>query len=62
MLLEAGFISFFFAPPGFWPGLGRDAIRPRALSRFLLQWEWFRIYFRIGRGETRAAAIFPGAI
>jgi lipase maturation factor 1 len=47
MLLEAGFISLFFAPPGLWPGLGR-AHSPSRLSRFLLQWEWFRIYFESG--------------
>jgi hypothetical protein len=47
MLLEAGFISLFFAPPGFRPGLGR-AHAPSRLSRFLLQWEWFRIYFESG--------------
>jgi hypothetical protein len=47
MLLEAGFIALFFAPPGFWPGLGR-AHAPSRLSRFLLQWEWFRIYFESG--------------
>jgi hypothetical protein len=47
MLLEAGFISLFFAPPGFWPGLGR-AHPPSRASLFLLQWEWFRIYFESG--------------
>src|SRR5882762_1850084 len=47
MLLEAGFISFFFAPPGFRPGLGRLHPASRA-SLFLLQWEWFRIYFESG--------------
>jgi lipase maturation factor 1 len=47
MLLEAGFISLFFAPPGIWPGLAR-ARAPSRLSRFLLQWEWFRIYFESG--------------
>jgi hypothetical protein len=47
MLLEAGFISLFFAPAGFWPGLGRAAPPSRA-SLFLLQWEWFRIYFESG--------------
>jgi lipase maturation factor 1 len=47
MLLEAGFISLFFAPPGLWPGLGRANAPPR-LSLFLLQWEWFRIYFESG--------------
>jgi hypothetical protein len=47
MLLEAGFISLFFAPPGFLPGLGR-AHPPSRASFFLLQWEWFRIYFESG--------------
>src|ERR1700758_5109510 len=47
MLLEAGFISLFFAPAGFWPGLGR-ASPPSRASLFLLQWEWFRIYFQSG--------------
>ncbi len=47
MLLEAGFISLFFAPPGFFPGLGRTHPPSRA-SLFLLQWEWFRIYFESG--------------
>jgi hypothetical protein len=47
MLLEAGFISLFFAPPGLRPGLGRSHPSSRA-SMFLLQWEWFRIYFESG--------------
>ena len=47
MLLEAGAISFFFAPPGFRPGLGRMHPPARA-SLFLLRWEWFRIYFESG--------------
>ncbi len=47
MLLEAGFISLFFAPPGFLPGWGREHPPSRA-SLFLLQWEWFRIYFESG--------------
>jgi lipase maturation factor 1 len=47
MLLEAGFISLFFVPPGFLPGLGR-AHPPSRASLFLLQWEWFRIYFESG--------------
>ncbi len=47
MLLEAGFISLFFAPRGFWPGWGRTSPPSRA-SLFLLQWEWFRIYFESG--------------
>ena len=47
MLMEAGFVSLFFAPPGFRPGLGRSHPAARA-SLFLLQWEWFRIYFESG--------------
>jgi hypothetical protein len=47
MLLEAGAISFFFAPSGFRPGLGRMHPPSRA-SLFLLRWEWFRIYFESG--------------
>ncbi len=47
MLLEAGFIALFFAPPGFRPGLGA-ARPPSRASLFLLQWEWFRIYFESG--------------
>jgi len=47
MLLEAGFLSFFFAPRGIWPGLGITSAPSRA-SLFLLQWEWFRIYFESG--------------
>src|SRR6266480_6355409 len=47
MLLEAGIISLFFAPAGFWPGLA-DAAPPSRASLFLLQWEWFRIYFQSG--------------
>jgi lipase maturation factor 1 len=47
MLLEAGFIALFFAPSGFRPSLGRTHPPSRA-SLFLLQWEWFRIYFESG--------------
>ena len=47
MLLEAGFISLFFAPGGFRPGWGQAHPASRA-SLFLLQWEWFRIYFESG--------------
>jgi hypothetical protein len=47
MLLEAGFIALFFAPPGFRPGMGA-ASRPCRASLFLLLWEWFRIYFESG--------------
>lgn len=47
MLLEAGFIALFFAPTGLRPGWG-DASPPSRASMFLLQWEWFRIYFESG--------------
>ncbi|HEY1676495.1 MAG TPA: lipase maturation factor family protein [Candidatus Sulfotelmatobacter sp.] len=47
MLLEAGFISLFFAPSGFRPRWGTESPPSRA-SLFLLQWEWFRIYFESG--------------
>jgi hypothetical protein len=47
MLLEAGFISLFFAPPGLRPGL-RLTHGPSRASLFLLRWEWFRIYFESG--------------
>ena len=47
MLLEAAFISLFFAPPGWRPRLGDDHPTSRA-SLFLLRWEWFRIYFESG--------------
>ena len=47
MLLEAGFLSLFFAPSGLRPGWGAHSPAPRA-SLFLLQWEWFRIYFESG--------------
>src|SRR5437868_2875787 len=47
MLLEAGFIALFLAPRGFRPGLGAGQPAMRA-SVFLLQWEWFRIYFESG--------------
>jgi lipase maturation factor len=47
MLLEAGFLSIFFAPPGLRPGLGPNN-PPSAFSLFMLRWEWFRIYFESG--------------
>jgi hypothetical protein len=47
MLLEAGFIALFFVPRGFLPGWGAGTPPSRA-SLFLLQWEWFRIYFESG--------------
>ena len=47
MLLEAGFLALSFAPRGINPGWGADNPPIRA-SYFLLQWEWFRIYFESG--------------
>jgi hypothetical protein len=47
MLLEAAFLSFFFAPRGWRPGLGETSPPSRA-ALFLLRWEWFRIYFESG--------------
>jgi lipase maturation factor 1 len=47
MLLEAGFIALFFAPPGLRPGWGESRPASR-ISYFLLLWEWFRIYFESG--------------
>ncbi len=47
MLLEAGFLVLFFAPRGLLPGWGITSPPSRA-SLFLLQWEWFRIYFESG--------------
>lgn len=47
MLLGAAFVCLFFAPPGLRPGLGAGHAPSRA-SLFLLQWEWFRIYFESG--------------
>ena len=47
MLLEAGFLSLFFAPAGVHPGLGAEN-PPSRFSRFMLEWEWFRIYFESG--------------
>ena len=47
MLLEAGFIALFFVPPGLLPGWGA-AHPPSRASLWLLQWEWFRIYFESG--------------
>jgi hypothetical protein len=47
MLLEAGFLALFLSPAGPWPGFGANSPPSRA-SYFLLQWEWFRIYFESG--------------
>jgi len=56
MLLEAGFISIFFAPVGIRPGLG-SADPPTRASRFMLQWEWFRIYFESGVAKIASGDI-----
>jgi hypothetical protein len=47
MLLEAAFLSIFLAPRGVRP---RMAIQqpPSRAAVFMLQWEWFRIYFESG--------------
>ncbi len=47
MLLEAGFLSLFLAPPGLLPGWAAKHPPIRA-GYFLLLWEWFRIYFESG--------------
>jgi hypothetical protein len=47
MLLEAAFLSLFFAPRGFLPGLGA-ASPPSRVSLWVLRYEWFRIYFESG--------------
>jgi hypothetical protein len=47
MLLEAGLISFFLAPERLRPGLG-EADPPSRMSRFLLLFLCFRIYFESG--------------
>jgi lipase maturation factor 1 len=47
MLLEAGFVSLFFSPPGWRPRWGASDPPSRA-SRYLLVWLMFRIYFESG--------------
>ncbi len=47
MLLEAGLFSVFFAPKGLRPGLAVSNA-PSRIARFMLVWEWFRIYFESG--------------
>ncbi|MGC1087212.1 MAG: lipase maturation factor family protein [Candidatus Acidiferrum sp.] len=47
MLLEAGFLSLFFAPTGLRPRFGVTRVPVRA-AFLLLLWEWFRIYFESG--------------
>jgi hypothetical protein len=51
MLMEAAFLSLFFAPRGIRPGLGiyRGMVQPPSRAGlFLLRYEWFRIYFESG--------------
>jgi lipase maturation factor 1 len=47
MLLQALFVAMFFAPRGLRPGLGINSPPSRA-SLFLMQWEWFCIFFESG--------------
>ena len=47
MLLEAALLSIFLAPRGVRPRMGIDQPPSRA-AVFMLQWEWFRIYFESG--------------
>jgi lipase maturation factor len=47
MLLEAGFLSLFFAPRGVLPRAG-VLHPPSPASLWLLRWECFRIYFESG--------------
>ena len=47
MLLEAAFLSIFLAPRGIRPGMALTQPPSRA-AVFMLQWEWFRIYFESG--------------
>jgi hypothetical protein len=47
MLLEAGFLSLFLAPPGMLPGWAAKR-PPIHAAILLLLWEWFRIYFESG--------------
>ena len=56
MLLEAAFLSLFYAPPGARPGLGAQR-RPSRAAGYLLLWEWFRIYF--GSGVVKLASGDP---
>src|SRR5580765_5057931 len=50
MLLEAGFLSLFLAPPGLRPRLAPHSPPIRA-AIFLLLGEWFRIYFESGTAK-----------
>ena len=47
MLLSAGIVSIFLAPPGFRPGLA-ERRPPSRVTVFLLQLVWFSIYFDSG--------------
>jgi lipase maturation factor len=47
MLMEASFLTFFYAPRGLRPKLGA-ASPPSRAALWLVRWEWFRIYFESG--------------
>ena len=47
MLIAAGVLSWFLSPPGLKPGLGA-ASPPSRAARWLLMWEWLRIYAESG--------------
>ena len=53
MLLEAGFLSLFFAPRGIRPGLGASD-PPSPFSRFMLVWA-FSNTARVGGSSPRTA-------
>ena len=48
MLLEAGFICLFLCAIRVTPRVWAASSPPSRASLFLLQWEWFRIYFESG--------------
>jgi hypothetical protein len=47
LLLEAGFLAIFLAPPQLWPRLGREAA-PSLVILFLFRWLLFRLTFMSG--------------
>jgi hypothetical protein len=51
MVMEAGFITVFFAPAGLRPGLGA-ASPPSRLARIALVWLFFRVYFESGLAKV----------
>jgi hypothetical protein len=50
LLLEAGLLAVFFAPPQLWPRLTSEA-PPSRLVRWLLCWLLFRLMFGSGAGK-----------